>query len=117
MRNIKLLSKYKHFKGGEYLTLCISNPVSHEVFLKSTISKDSIVCLHTENNIEIKIYQSECGNYYHLDVHDNQPLMIYMSLSGNFKIFARPLSMFASKVDKVKYPNAKQEYRLEEVNE
>ena len=39
-------------------------------------------------------------------------LVIYRSLDTG-KIWARPLEMFTSKVDKEKYPDSKQEYRFE----
>lgn len=45
-----------------------------------------------------------------------EDLMIYKKVYSN-KIYARPLSMFMSKVDKVKYPTVKQEYRFEELTE
>lgn len=42
-----------------------------------------------------------------------EDLMIYQALYGGKRIFARPYSMFMGKVDKEKYPDVKQEYRLE----
>lgn len=44
-------------------------------------------------------------------------LLIYQALYGSNAIFARPLEMATGLVDKTKYPDVKQEYRLEECNE
>ena len=40
-------------------------------------------------------------------------MVIYRALYDDNKLWIRPYDMFTSKVDKVKYPNVKQEYRFE----
>lgn len=42
-------------------------------------------------------------------------LVIYQPAHEGYSIYARPYDMFASKVDKEKYPDATQEYRFEEI--
>lgn len=48
-----------------------------------------------------------------INTENGEDLVIYRALYDECKLYARPLSMFLSKVDKEKYPNVKQRYRFE----
>jgi hypothetical protein len=57
-------------------------------------------------------YDSESNNDEVL-----RKMVVYKALYGDGKIWVRDYEMFASKVDREKYPDVEQEYRFEEVDE
>ena len=49
----------------------------------------------------------------HTETGDNY--VVYRQLYSPYKVYCRPLIMFMSKTDKVKYPDAEQEYRFQHI--
>lgn len=63
-------------------------------------------------------YRHFKGNRYQIltiamHTETEEQLVVYEGLYGDHPVFARPLAMFCSKVDKEKFPDATQEFRFQ----
>lgn len=108
MRNINYPAIYKHFKNNYYAVMSISTSIEEA----NIMEKGNILrAYHTELNEFINIYKLE-DLYYH-DNAIKETLVVYKALYDDKGIYARPINMFLSEVDKNKYPNTDQKYRFE----
>ncbi len=67
---------------------------------------------------ELQVYKHFRGTYYQVlaiakHTETNERLVIYRALYAPQKVYARPVEMFMSEVNKRLYPDAKKRYRFE----
>lgn len=111
---------YKHFKGKYYATMGISKPVTFEAMdeycLNNNVEAIKLLDLYSifteEEDKYIQIFKIE-NSWCHFEDKYAGELVLYKSLHDSKGVYARPYDMFMSEVDKAKYPNVEQKYRLE----
>lgn len=116
-RDIHLPHTYKHFKGAKYITLFTATYIDKEEY-NGQLFKGCMEAIHTEHGDNVSIVEKN-GEYRYTYFDDQGELVIYVCTSGENigRIYARPIHMFASKVDEKKYPDVKQIYRFEKVGD
>ena len=74
------------------------------------------------NKVELhRVYRHFKGDYYLVediarDSETEQDLVIYRKLYEDGSLWARPIDLFTSEVDRDKYPDCPQKYRFELVD-
>ena len=65
-----------------------------------------------------EMYRHFKGNIYQIRClakhsETGEMMVVYQAMYDTFQIYVRPLNMFMEEIDRVKYPDAKQRYRFE----
>lgn len=112
-RTIHLPRIYEHFKDEKYITLLTATYITREEY-NEQLFENNLEAFHTEKNYHIQVVEKN-GVYRYIGFQNEGELIIYMCVSGkNFgNVYARPVNMFAERLDTKKYPDAKQIYRFE----
>ena len=86
----------------------------HEGDIVKHFKRETLTEEQLKKNPTMYMYGIISMNAKHTET--GEELVIYKALYGDGQVYARPKDMFLSKVDKEKYPNIKQEYRLEKID-
>lgn len=104
----------EHTETGEILTVMNVEATTDDVLYAIGIDEGN---KNLERKLRAGKYKHFKNKYYTLITvaeRKDERFAIYQANYGEYKCYARPLEMFASEVDRVKYPEVKQKYRMEE---
>lgn len=116
IRGVAVPAIYKHFKGQYYAAMGVSERKYFEIVEDYEVNDIRIECIyarHTETDKNIKIWKAGDKYFHDKEIYEDDRLVLYKSLYDDTGIYARPVDMFLSEVDKEKYPNATQKYRFQ----
>lgn len=71
------------------------------------------LCNPEELEADKYLYRFICETQH---TETGEKTVVYQALYGDFAVYNRPVDMFYSEVDREKYPDVKQQYRLELVD-
>ena len=86
----------------------------HEGDIVKHFKRETLTEEQLKKNPTMYMYGIISMNAKHTET--GEELVIYKALYGDGQVYARPKEMFLSKVDKEKYPNIRQKYRLQKID-
>ena len=106
----------EHTETGEILTLMNRERITPEILSPIGIEEGNKLIDRKLRQGKYRHFKNKIYTLKTVATRKGEAFAIYQAEYGERKHYARPLEMFASEVDRVKYPEVTQKYRLEEVN-